>query len=711
MASVLPNPLNNPGQPSPEDLPLPPVRDDLRIFPGAAHTDGSPAWIIEDPVRNRHFRIGWLEFECLQRWHLVPAVAARQIRESTPLHALSGQILAFAAFLQANLLLRPAPGRSQDMAASHAPRAWLTWRWWLHHYLFFRIPLLRPTYRMRWVYAHLQWIFRPSTAWAVIALTLVGIALTLRQWDTFRHTLFESISLEGAVGFACALVVAKTLHELGHALVATHFGVRVGHMGVAFLVMWPMLYTDTSESWRLTQARQRLAIASAGIVTELIIAGLATLAWALLTPGPMRQACFYLATTSWVLSLALNASPFMRFDGYFILSDLLDLPNLHERAGALARTAMRRLLWGWNDPWPEPLPAPLRHKLIAFAWVTWCYRLVVFLGIALVVYHLFFKALGVFLFAVEIVFFIAMPIWRELKVWIRRRAETPRPRRGLLLAALLAVLVVLAVPWPTGVRAPALAHSARQWTAYSPVPAEMVTRTPAGTVKAGAPLIQLRQPELASESVAARASVAGNNARLTGLLDLRRGIEQQAATLEALQQSLARVRAVQAEEHRLLLVAPFDGAWVDVPDDVREGTWVGPKQVLGRLIDPSHWQVDAYVGEADIQYLRLGARACFYAETHPDRYCGVIRAISPSRSAHIPSPQLTTPHGGPIAAVEKQGVLLPEAALYLVQIELSDPLPSLTELRGRVYLAGESRSRLDDWLRNVLSVGIREAGF
>ena len=696
---------------SPEDLPLPPLREDLRIFPGAAHADGSPAWIIEDPVRNRHFRIGWLEFEYLQRWHLVPSTAATQIRETTPLCAQGGQVLAFAAFLQANLLLRPAPARTHEMATARADRAWLTWRWWLHHYLFFRIPLLRPTYRMQALYRRLQWVFRSNTAWVAIALTVIGVALTLRQWDTFRHTLFESISLEGAVGFACALVVAKTLHELGHALVATHLGVRVGHMGVAFLVMWPMLYTDTSESWRLTNSRQRLAIASAGILTELVIAGLATLCWALLAPGPARQACFYLATTSWVLSLALNASPFMRFDGYFILSDLIDFPNLHERAGALARTALRRLLWGWDDPWPEPLPPSLRRRLIAFAWVTWCYRLVVFLGIALVVYHLFFKALGVFLFGVEIVFFIAMPIWKELQVWGRRRDQIAGWRRWLPLLGLVCVLALLVVPWPTGVRAPALAHSARQWTAYAPMPAELVARTPAGMVKAGTALLQLRQPELASESVAARASVVGNDARLTGLLELRRGIEQQAATAEALQQSLARVRAVQAEEHRLRLIAPFDGAWVDVPDDVREGTWVGPKQVLGRLVDPSQWQVDAYVSEADIHYLRRGARACFYAEMAPQRYCGIVSDIAPSRTMQIAAPQLTTPHGGPIAAVEKQGLLLPEAALYLVRIDLTDPMPTLTEVRGRVYIEGAPRSRLQDWLRSVLSVGIREAGF
>jgi len=192
---------------------------------------------------------------------------------------------------------------------------------------------------------------------------------------------------------------------------------------------------------------------------------------------------------------------------------------------------------------------------------------------------------------------------------------------------------------------------------------------------------------------------------------LRRGIEQQAATLEELQQSLARARAVHAEERRLLLAAPFDGAWVDVPDDIRADTWVGSKQVLGRLIDPAHWMVDAFVDESDVQYLRTGASACFFPDARPARHCGVIRAIAPSRSAQIPAAQLTTPHGGPIAAVDKQGALIPDAALYLVQIDLAAPPPSLVELRGNVHLAGEPRSRLADWMRNIYSVVIRESGF
>ena len=98
-----------------------------------------------------------------------------------------------------------------------------------------------------------------------------------------------------------------------------------------------------------------------------------------------------------VLSLALNASPFMRFDGYFIASDLLDFPNLHERSGAIARAWLRRKLLGWKEPDPEPVTPRQRRALVVFALFTWLYRLVVFAGIAVAVYLMFFKVLGIFL--------------------------------------------------------------------------------------------------------------------------------------------------------------------------------------------------------------------------------------------------------------------------------------------------------------------------
>jgi len=152
-----------------------------------------------------------------------------------------------------------------------------------------------------------------------------------------------------------------------------------------------MAYTDTTETWRLTDRWKRLQVAAAGIATELVVAIWATLAWALLPEGTLRGAVFALATTSWVATLAINASPFMRFDGYFILCDALDMPNLHERSFAMARWKLREWLFGLNAPRPEHFSPRKQAALITFAWVVWLYRLVVFLGIAVLVYHFFIK--------------------------------------------------------------------------------------------------------------------------------------------------------------------------------------------------------------------------------------------------------------------------------------------------------------------------------
>ena len=167
--------------------------------------------------------------------------------------------------------------------------------------------------------------------------------------------------------------------------------------------MMPVLYTDTSESWKLTRRADRFAIAGAGIAIELMLAAWTTLAWALTSDGALRSGLFLLASTTWMWTLAINASPFMRFDGYFLLSDLVGLPNLHERSFALARRQIHWLLFGYREPNPEPaLGRSAKRAMIAFALVTWIYRLIVFLGIALLVYNLFFKLLGIFLLMVEI---------------------------------------------------------------------------------------------------------------------------------------------------------------------------------------------------------------------------------------------------------------------------------------------------------------------
>ncbi len=690
---------------------LPPLREDLRIVESAPEADGSPAWVIQDPVVNRFYRIGWLEFECLLRWGAPAAVVAAEIAANTPLQAEPGQVMALAAFLDQHQLLRPGPEATDLLASRSAGSPWLKWRWWLHHYLFFRVPLVRPQAFLARAARHLSFLFQPATLWALALLSGFGLLLVYREWDIFSKAVVDSISPQGLLGFAGALFLAKTLHELGHALVATHFGVRVAHMGIAFVVMWPMLYTDTGESWKLHLRHQRLAVSAAGILTELALAGLATLGWALSDSGWLRTGCLYLATTSWMLSVALNASPFMRFDGYFILSDLLDFPNLHERSSSMAKVGLRRSLLGLDDPWPESFPGRQRRLLIGFAFMTWLYRLLIFLGIAVAVYVFFFKILGIFLFAVELAWFVALPIWRELKVWWARRDEVPGTRRRFLIFLAGMFLLVLAVPWKAEVRGAGVVHASRQNAIFAPYPAVIAAVRPRGPVEAGDILVQLDSPDLRAHGSRNQAKALALDAQLTGLQATDRGLEQASATSERLGEQLAEVQATGEELSRLKLRAEFTGIWLDLDPQKQAGSWVNGKEPLGMLIDPQRWQIDVFIEQGDVERVSPGAHAIFYLEHRIDALRGKVIDIDTTPVSRLDHPMLATRYGGPIPLAAQTQELIPAEPRFRVRVELDDPLESQREARGEAVIDATPRSLLLVGLRNLFAVLIRESGF
>jgi putative peptide zinc metalloprotease protein len=436
-------------------LRLPPLREELALREGPRAHDGQPGWILHDPSRNRFFRLDWLTFEIVQRWSLRdPAQIARHITEHTPLQAGVGDVEAVLKFLAQHQLLNMAGAHlSPEWTALHEKATQGGWRWWVMNYLFFRIPLVRPERLLVWMERRMQFLFRPWF-WRLTALAAIaGLAMIWRQWDAFRANWSDLADFSGLLGFLAVIVGVKVFHEFGHGLAATHFGCRVPAMGVAFLVLTPVAYTDVNEAWNLKERRPRLWIGAAGMITELMLAAWSTLAWGLLPDGPLRSIAFILATTTWVKSLLINVSPVMRFDGYYLLSDALDLPNLHTRCFALSRWWLREVLFGLKEQPPERFSRKMQRGLVALGIFIWLYRLVVFLGIAVFIYYFFFKALGIVLFTVEIIWFVLLPIGSEMKVWFEKRRAILRSKRTRWTAAVAAVLVLLAaVPLPQRVR-------------------------------------------------------------------------------------------------------------------------------------------------------------------------------------------------------------------------------------------------------------------
>ena len=698
---------------------LPGLRPDLKLLPGRHDEDGAPRWLLYDVVSNRYFTLFERALMLIRHWQ--PGVTAEDMAA-----ALADQgedfeaeeIRSFAQFLVANhLVLARTEGAAGYFAQQQRARKKSLWSWLLHNYLFIKIPLVRPEPWLRQTVPRLEWLFRPWLARLVIFLGIVGGLLVLRQWETFTATFLYFFSLEGMALYALTLVVVKSAHELGHAMVSHRLGCRVASMGVAFLVMMPVLYTDTTDAWKLKRKRDRLRIVTAGVRAELYIALLATFAWSVLPDGPLRSAAFFLATTSWVTSLLVNISPFLRFDGYYAFSDLIGVENLQQRGFALGRWKLRQWLWGLQDPMPEPMPRPRARLLILYAWGTWIYRFVLFLGIALLVYHLFFKVLGILLFVVEILWFIVMPIVRELKVWWEQRRQFRwSPMRLLAWLVPFLLLVLAAVPMPADVRLPAVLRATDVQQLFSPEAGQVARLevTDGERVGEGDILLELHSPQLEQRLAETRLElkiIAGRLARQAASTEQRALIAVNQQIQEQLQRRLA---GLEARLERLTLRAPIAGI-LSFPDRLHEGQWIRDNAPLFRIHNDTGVLVEGLVSEQDLDVLATGQSGVFIADSGEHSPLGVkLSTINMSAIPFLRYPELASDHGGPIAVRKVGEHLVPESAYYRVQALLEQEAPLWApkrQLTGIMVLEGETRSWLVSQARRVIAILLRESGF
>jgi len=698
---------------------LPPLREELGLHRGPALATGEPSHTLEDPVRNQFFRIDWTTFEILCRWSLGnPDDILLSLRADTTLDLVRADVEAVQKFLHDNQLLRPDPiASSKAMAARHkaVEGKWHTRL--LHHYLFFRVPLVKPDRWLTRAAPAFEWVFSRGFAVMTLLALLLGATLVWRQWDVFRVTLAGSFTPGGLFAYAVALTLVKCAHELGHAVSAKRRGCRVPAMGLAFLVLWPVPYTDTNDVWRLDKRSWRQQVAMAGVATELLIAVWATLAWAVLPDGMLREIVFPLATTTWIATLAVNASPFMRFDGYFVLADWLDMPNLHARAFALARWDLRERLFGIGAEPPEYFPRRRHVGLILFAWAVWIYRITVFVGIALLVYHFFIKLVGLFLFCIEMSWFVIRPIAGEVKVWrglwphIRK---SPRGRRSIVLALL--VLGLFAIPWPTRVQGGAVLKPVDVFPVHAPEHAQ-VTGLPlreGAQVKAGQQLVQFAVPENGSRREALQADIerlrwqagsAGFDAeQRANSVVLREQLATAEAQLAALDEDAARYRPL----------APFAGTLRDLDPELVPGTWVGKNERVAVLVGEGAEEVSTYLDEDTVRRVAVGDRATFYIDggTGPALRLKVA-GIDRDATRTLPSGLWAAQQGGQVPAREKQGAWYPDHAVYRVTFSVDAPAQQLAghAWRGKVVIAGDWEAPGTRFVRALAGLFWREAGF
>lgn len=698
---------------------LPPLRADLQLVESAPGINGAPQWVLSDPITGRYFTLTPSAIRLLRHWPLrqpQQILAAANSEPGLPLRVKELEQL--LQFLRQHDLIAAsdAEQRQRYLGKAQAMRTSL-WKSVLHQYLFFRIPLWRPDPVLNRCWPWLQRYGAPFLIWIFPFILLLGLFLVSRDWVRYTHSFPHLFSLSGMAVFGLSLVFAKFIHELGHAFMAKRAGCRVQSMGVAFIVLFPLFYTDTTDAWKLKDRQARLLIGAGGILAELMLAVIALLAWALLLDGPARTAAFMLSSATWLTTLVVNLNPLMRFDGYFLLSDFWRVENLQERAYALCRWRLRESLFGHGHPAPENLSPSLQRKLLVWGYASWIWRFFLFFGIALVVYHFFIKVIGIGLMLVEIVWFIALPIAKEAYAWwsMRKSIHPIAFLRSALLCSTL--LFILLYPWGGSVHIPAVLEAEKVSTLYSPVPAQVnrLHVTDGQRVDAGDILLELTSVDLDYRLDIERQ-------RITQLQQQRqRGAARQETASEIqvmdrqLAEALARYRGLAAQRQRLTIRAPQAGVVRDLARDMTTGRWLTADTPLLRVVEPTQGRVVGYIPEESLMRTQEGMQGVFLADDPAfPRLDVTLHNIAPTGSAYLQQEMLASDRHGPIAVRrDNERNPQPVQAQYRVRFMVQEEqfLPLQQPLRGSVILEGEKESILGTVWRRVAALGIRESGF
>ncbi len=422
------------------------------------------------------------------------------------------------------------------------------------------------------------------------------------------------------------------------------------------------------------------------------------------------------------MSVAVNLSPFMRFDGYHILADSLGIHNLQSRGFALGRWQMRKVLFGLSDEAPEQFSPRLHRLLVAYAWGTWVYRFFLFLGIALLVYFMFFKLLGIFLFVVEIIWFLGLPIFREVQEWWQRRGDIRQQRRALVTFSIFGlVLALLFLPLGRNVNIPAVLVAAVEAQHYAPVVARVdeVLVRPGSVVKAGDVLVRLSSPIHRDGQLLATLKLALVNKRLA-----RGGANLQERALRVVLQR--EQSALQGElvglagkVDELVLRAGIDGVVTEVAHGLQRGLWVNQDLRLVHMVARDKGFVaHGLVLETDVGRLQPGNSGVFVSENAgPVKLDVAVQNIGLGNAAGGAGRELaylSSTNGGAVVMDQSAGgEVRPANAVYpvLFKVLTGEVSGWMHEQRGTVVIEAKAQSVMGRFSRHAVSVLLREAGF
>ena len=490
------------------------VRDDL-IFERIEYL-GISYWVVKDPVGLKYFRLQPEQYHTLQLLngdrHLEELRDALHDELPTVRLQLSDIQHLITDLHQKGLVFSNRIGQGASLAKLNFEEKKKKLFNTMRSLLYVRLPGWDPEAVLARLYPLVRWIYHPTTVTLTLLFVISSWVLLAVQFDTFTAQMPEFqqfFSWPNLLYLWITLGTCKVIHEFGHGLSCKHFGGECHAMGVMLLVFSPCLYCDVSDSWMLKSKWQRIAIGAAGMYIEVVISAIAIYIWWNTQSGLIHHLCLHIFFVTTITTVIWNANPLMRFDGYYMMSDFLEIPNLRPKADRLLRD-----WFGWYclgiEAKPDPfMPESGRAGFVMFAIAAGLYRwfilaaIMVFLYTVLKPYGL--QSIGIALAVVSIVtilFNLVLNIYKQ--VTAPRIEPLSRPKIAISLGLLVTVIAcTMAVPLPLHIEAMFLVEPHDVRHVYTPVPGRLENRPvqPGDQVTLGDTLATLTNPALALEQL------------------------------------------------------------------------------------------------------------------------------------------------------------------------------------------------------------------
>lgn len=559
-----------------------------------------------------------------------------------------------AALYNANLIIADVTSDAAQLFERQRKRGRQEMKAQLLGIFFLRIRLFDPQPWLDRAWPVVRWACTPAAGLAWLVVVGLGLATVFARWDE-AWMQSQGLLAPGNLGLLyVGFLLAKIVHEFGHAFAVKKFGGEVHAMGLMLLVFTPVPYVDATAAWAFRERWQRVMVGLAGVIPELFLAAIAAVVWANTGEGVLHSLAHNLMVVSSVSTLLFNLNPLLKFDGYYVLSDLIHQPNLQPRAMRQLQHATERYAFGGRS---SESPARSRREawgLGAFGVASWGYRMFITVTIILFVADRYF---GLGLLAAVIAAFgvFVMPLYKGFNFLVREpRIERVRGRAWAVTGAAVVVLVILlgVVPVPDRFRAPGVLRAGGSVQALAEASGfvrEAGARS-GESVRAGDVLFRLENPELDFSIAAVEASLDRVRARE------RQSMSDMAAAIEPLRQRREAVAMQKAllerEREALVMRAPADGRWVSPRADDLVGTWTARGGPMGYLVGEGQgWEFYAVVpqkaaGDLFREQLR-GASVRVRGSAGREIEVTDWRVV-PGRQDVLPTPALGWGGGGPI---------------------------------------------------------------